>query len=134
MPYLQLEVPQRYPFDVKQRLAKRMGDLYALHMQTSPDKVRVAFRELPDGSLWHCSDGDPKPGAVLMCDIRSGRPPEQRAVLAQALIDACVEMLGLDANLLVEFTQHAGDEMYRAGRGWAADWTPAEANGSLQRA
>jgi hypothetical protein len=56
------------------------------------------------------------------------RPPEERAELAQALIDACVEMLGLRRDRLgVEFTQHTGDEMYRHGRGWAADWTPAEA-------
>ena len=131
MPYLQLDVPQRYPIEVKQRLAKRMGDLYAEHMQTTPDKVRVGFRELADGSLWHCSDGDPKPGVVLMCDIRSGRPPEQRAGLAQALVDACVEALGVDPGMLVEFTQHSGDEMYRAGRGWAADWTPTEAAASV---
>ena len=47
---------------------------------------------------------------------------------AQALIDACVETLGLRSDrLLVEFTQHTGDEMYRYGRGWAPDWTPDEA-------
>lgn len=127
MPFLQLELPQRYPADVKQRLARRMGDLYAQHMQTRPDAVRVAFRELTDGGLWRCSDGEPTPTAVLMCDIRRGRPPEQRAQLAEALIEACVEALALPTGMLVEFTQHSGDEMYRAGRGWAEDWTPAEA-------
>ena len=51
--------------------------------------------------------------------------------LAQALIDACVETLGLRSDrLVVEFTQHTSDEMYRAGRGWAAEWTPAEATGA----
>jgi hypothetical protein len=41
---------------------------------------------------------------------------------------------GLDGNggLGVEFTQHTGDEMYRQGRGWAADWTPAEAARSAE--
>jgi hypothetical protein len=33
---------------------------------------------------------------------------------------------------MVEFTQHTGDEMYRDGRGWAAEWTPAEAARSAE--
>ena len=84
MPYLQLEVSQRYPSNVKQALARRMGEIYARIMQTTPDIVSVAIRELPEGSLWHCGDGDPEPGAVLVCDIRRGRTSEQRAELAQA--------------------------------------------------
>jgi hypothetical protein len=65
---------------------------------------------------------------MLTCDIRRGRPPEQRAALAQALIDACVDALGLQSDRLgVEFTQHTGDELFRVGRGMAPDWTPAEA-------
>ena len=60
-----------------------------------------------------------------------GRPPEQRAELAQTLIDTCVEALGLRSDrLVVEFTQHTSDEMYRAGRGWGTEWTPAEATGA----
>ena len=63
-----------------------------------------------------------------MCEVRRGRAAEQRAELAQALLDVCVETLKLRIDRLpVEFTQHAGDEMYRAGRGWAPDWTTAEA-------
>jgi hypothetical protein len=30
---------------------------------------------------------------MIVCGVRRGRPPEQRAELAQALIDACVETL-----------------------------------------
>lgn len=128
MPYLQLDVPERYSADIKQALAKRMGETYAHIMQTDPNLVSVAIRELPDGGLWCCSDGEPEPGARLMCDIRRGRPAEQRADLAQALINNCVEILGLRSDRLpVEFTQHEGNEMYRAGRGWAKDWTEDEA-------
>jgi phenylpyruvate tautomerase PptA (4-oxalocrotonate tautomerase family) len=130
MPYLQLDVPHRYPVEVKRRLARRMGELYARIMETNPGRVRVAFRELAEGSLWQCGEGEPRPGAVLACDIRRGRPPAQRAELAQALIDACAEALDLRGEVLVEFTQHAGDELYRPGQGWAADWTPAEAQGA----
>src|SRR5262249_13782904 len=129
MPYLQLDVPHRYPVDVKRSLARRLGNTFARIMQTRPDLVTVAFRELGDGGVWCCGAGEPAPAAPLTCDIRRGRPPEQRAELAQALIDACVETLGLRSDrLVVEFTQHSADEMYRAGRGWSTEWTPAEAS------
>jgi phenylpyruvate tautomerase PptA (4-oxalocrotonate tautomerase family) len=129
VPYLQLDVPNHYPVDVKRRLAQRIGDIFARIMQTTPDYVTVAFRELAEGGVWRCGDGEPEPAAMLTCDIRRGRPPEQRAALAQALIDACVDALGLRSDRLgVEFTQHTGDELFRVGRGMAPDWTPAEAN------
>jgi hypothetical protein len=53
-----------------------------------------------------------------------GRPRETRAVLAQSLIDACVETFDLDALWLkVEFTQHDGDEMYHPHlAGFSTDW------------
>ena len=126
MPYLQLDVPGRYPADLKRALAERMGALYADIMQTTPDRVSVAFRELAEDSLWRCGSGQPQPAAVLLCDVRRGRPAEQRARLAQALVDACVQALGLrEDRLAVEFTQHAGDEMFRDGR-LSADWGPSE--------
>ena len=100
-------------------------------MQTTPNLVTVAFRELGEGGVWCCGAGEPGPAALLSCDIRRGRPPEQRAELAQALIDTCVETLGLRSDrLVVEFTLHTSDEMYRAGRGWGTEWTPSEATGA----
>src|SRR5262249_21829228 len=54
MPYLQLDVPNRYPFEVKRDLARRLGDEYARIMQTTPDLVTVAFRELGEGGVWRC--------------------------------------------------------------------------------
>ena len=128
MPYLQLDVPNHYPIDVKRRFARRLGDIFARIMQTTPDYVTVAIRELVEGGVWRCSDGEAEPAAMLTYEIRYGRPTEQRARLAQALIDACVEELGLRSDRLgVEFTQHTGDELYRADRGMAPDWTAAEA-------
>ena len=133
MPYLQLDVPNHYPLDVKRGLARHLGEQYALIMQTMPDLVTVAFRELGEGGVWCCSAGEPEPGALVSCDIRRGRPPEQRAELGQALIDACVETLGLHRDrVAVEFTQHASDEMYRHGRGWGTEWTVAEATSVTQ--
>jgi len=130
MPYLQLDVPEHYPVEVKRDLARRLGDHYARIMQTTPDMVRVSIRELGDGGVWHCGAGAPEPAACISCDIRRGRPPEQRLKLAQALVDACKETLGLRTDIIVEFTQHPGDESFGAGSwgwGWAPDWTPAEA-------
>lgn len=127
MPYLQLDVPRSYPVDAKRRLARRMGEIYARIMQTDIARVRVGFRELGEGSLWHCTEGEPRPGVVLACDIRRGRSTAQRAELALALIAACRESLDLPGEVLVEFSQHSGDELYREGRGLAEDWTAREA-------
>jgi phenylpyruvate tautomerase PptA (4-oxalocrotonate tautomerase family) len=134
MPHLQLDVPSYYPAQVKRDLAKRFGDLYADHMQTTADLVDVTFRE-GEASVWHCSrDTEPVGAAVLTLDIRRGRPPEQRARLAKALIDACASALGLDPLVMsCEFTQHPGDEVYRdilvdgvMYGGLAKDWSPEE--------
>ena len=128
MPYLQLDLPKHYPLEIKRDLARRLGDEYARIMQTRPELVTVAFRELGEGGVWACGAGAPEPAALTSCDIRRGRPPEQRAELAEALIDSCVEALGLRSDrLAVEFTQHTSDEMYRKGRGWGTEWSPAEA-------
>ncbi len=140
MPHLQLDVPNNYPLSVKRDLAGRLGRHYAEIMQTTADLVHVTFRELREGGVWHCTAGEPvTPAAVLTCDIRRGRTPEQRARLGEALLNACVEALGLDPLLMnVEFTQHSGDEIY--GQilvdgvlvgGLAKDWSPSETETSL---
>ena len=134
MPHLQLEVTAQYPVTVKRELARVLGDLYAQIMQTTPDLVDVSFRELGDGNLWRCDTAGLVSSAVLMCDIRAGRPTEQRAQLAAALHSACVDALNLDPlRFGIEFTQHSGDEIYRAilidgvvRGGLARDWDPSE--------
>jgi phenylpyruvate tautomerase PptA (4-oxalocrotonate tautomerase family) len=60
MPYLQLDVPNHYPVEVKRGLAHRLGEKYARIMQTTPELVTVAFRELGEGGLWCCSAGEPE--------------------------------------------------------------------------
>ena len=130
MPYFQIDVSKKYPVEVKRDLARRLGDQYARIMQTTPDMVRVSIRELGEGGVWHCGAGEPEPTVCISCDIRSGRPPEQRLKFALALVDACKETLGLRTDIIAEFTQHPGDESFGTGfwgRGWAPDWTPAEA-------
>jgi hypothetical protein len=139
MPHLQLELPSKYPLSVKRDLAKRLGDLYGAIMQTTSDLVDVSFRELGEGNMWRCEQPEPVPSAVLICDIRAGRPPEQRARLGEALLNACVVALNLDPlHFGVEFTQHSGDEIYRTilvdgvvHGGLAPDWSPSEATTPL---
>ena len=94
-------------------------------MNSNINRLTIAIRELGEGGIWRCTEGDPRPAALLMCDIRRGRPTGQRAELARQLVDACKEILGLrDDNLNVEFTQHAGDEMYHTLHGGLSDdWT-----------
>jgi phenylpyruvate tautomerase PptA (4-oxalocrotonate tautomerase family) len=131
MPYLHLDLPGRYPAEVKRALAARLGALYAEIMETSPSIVKVGFRELGAENLFRCGapGGGVEPVIVGQCDIRRGRRAEQRAALAAAIVAACSEALGVDPSAIeLEFTQHAGDEMYRRG-GFAREWSADEASG-----
>jgi phenylpyruvate tautomerase PptA (4-oxalocrotonate tautomerase family) len=136
VPYLQVDLPNHHSLEVKRDLARRMGDLYAEIMQTTPDLVDVGFRELGEGNVWRCGRDAPQPTGVLLLEIRRGRPPEQRARLAQALIDECSKAFDLRPDqFTVEFTQHTGDESFRDvlingsyQGGFAPNWSPDEAN------
>ncbi|MGY4155567.1 phenylpyruvate tautomerase PptA (4-oxalocrotonate tautomerase family) [Bradyrhizobium sp. USDA 4461] len=127
MPYLQLDVYRTFPADQKKALAMQLGQIYSEHMQASIRRISVAIREL-DGGVWRCTEAEPYQAALLMCDIRRGRPAEQRAKLAEALVAACIEVLGLKLEQVnVEFTQHAGDEMYHPLLGGLSDdWCAEE--------
>jgi phenylpyruvate tautomerase PptA (4-oxalocrotonate tautomerase family) len=128
MPYLQLEINKKYSTITKQLLAKSMGEIYASIMMTDPRRVTVTIRELGEGAVWRCSNGEPHPAAILMCDIREGRPLQIREELAKKLIEVCNRLLNLEINdLNVEFTQHAGDEMYHQWMGHlSGNWSPEE--------
>jgi len=128
MPYLQLEVIRNYPYETKKLLAKRIGETYAKIMNADPNRITIGIRELGEGSIWRCSDGDPLPAAIIMCDIRSGRNEHTRVKLCRALIELCNEVLGLETGQLnIEFTQHSGNEMYHQRLGnFSADWSPDE--------
>jgi phenylpyruvate tautomerase PptA (4-oxalocrotonate tautomerase family) len=124
MPYIQLDVNKQYPAQVKQQFAQRVGEAFARLMIADVRRVTVAIREVGEGAIWRCTLDEPVPAALLMCDIRRGRTPQQRAALASALLNICTELLELEANAVnVEFTQHAGDEMYHpAMGGLSEDW------------
>lgn len=129
MPYIQLEVINHYPVETKKRLAKAIGQAYSEIMQADARRITVTIRELGEGSVWRCSEDEPWPAAIMMCDIRAGRTKETREALSKKLIEICNEMLALGVNQLnVEFTQHSGDEMYHQWMGRLSnDWSADEA-------
>jgi phenylpyruvate tautomerase PptA (4-oxalocrotonate tautomerase family) len=128
MPYLHLDLPLAVPAADRARIAGRLAGLYADVMETNPERVAVAFRELGENGVVRIgSDGAVEPVVVVQCDIRRGRPAEQRERLAAAVAALLEEVLGWpQARTILEFTQHAGDEFWREG-GLGTDWTPAEA-------
>ena len=128
MPYLQLDVNGHYPVEVKQRLAQTLSATYADLMSVDLRRISIAIRELGEGGVWRMIDDQPTPVSMLMCDIRRGRSAELRLELAKALCRDCVEILGLSAERLnVEFTQHAGDEMYHPSLGgFSPEWSVQE--------
>jgi phenylpyruvate tautomerase PptA (4-oxalocrotonate tautomerase family) len=131
MPYLQLDVTQTYPVHTKRLLAQRMSETYAQMMSVDIRRISVAIRELGEGGVWRIPEagGEPVPVALMMLDIRKGRPAELRMEVAKALCAHCIEILGVrEDRLNVEFTQHTGDEMYHPTLGgYSPDWTPDEA-------
>ncbi len=130
MPYLQFDVAAQLTVATKRQVALAAITQYAEIMQTAPAMVNVGFRELGAENLWHLVDGELVPGLIVMCDIRRGRPPEQRARLAEALRALAAAEVGIaPEHVVIEFTQHTADEMHRV-TGWGREWTDAEAQAS----
>src|SRR5437764_884849 len=122
MPYLQFDLPRAYPAETKRRLARRVGEVYAEVMQTTPEIVKVAFRELGADNLFRCSRGEPETVVVLMFDIRRGRPTDQRQ--APASVPAAATAAALEIRLHsieAAVRQLDGEETCRGGPP-AADW------------
>lgn len=130
MPYLQLDTPFKHSDEDKRQLSKKFGEIYSEHMSANVNRLTVAIRELGEGGIWRCTEGDPYPAGILMLDIREGRSAETREALAWKLVTACQEILGFtNENLNVEFTQHRGDEMFHTRFGGLSDdWRPGEAD------
>jgi phenylpyruvate tautomerase PptA (4-oxalocrotonate tautomerase family) len=127
MPFLHLDVPFGVPAEDRARLARQLAHLYAEVMQTNAERVTIAFRELGENGLLRLgADGELETVVVVQCDIRRGRPPEQRERFGAAVADLLAEDLDWPRErTIVEFTQHPGDEVWRA-TGLGSDWTPAE--------
>jgi len=128
MPYLHLDLPVAVAPDDRAQIAARLAQVYAGVMETNPERVTVAFRELGENGVVRLrSDGELETVIMVNCDIRRGRPPEQRERLGDDVADVLDDVLGWPRErTLLEFTQHAGDEFWRS-TGLGTDWTPEEA-------
>src|SRR5262245_11422475 len=83
----------------------------------SPNLAKTIFSILGPGL---------EPIVMVLVEFRAGRPSEYRLKLADGIVDACVDVLKIPRKwVLVEFTPHVGEEIYRDGK-WVADWTPEE--------
>jgi phenylpyruvate tautomerase PptA (4-oxalocrotonate tautomerase family) len=124
MPYLQLDLPIAVAADRRPELAARLAAVYAEVMDTVPHVVTVAFRELGENGVLRNTESGVVPAVVVGCDIRRGRAPEVRLELGHRVAALIEETLGWPRDrVILEFTQHDGDEIYREGR-LSADWTP----------
>jgi phenylpyruvate tautomerase PptA (4-oxalocrotonate tautomerase family) len=126
MPYIQFDLPRDPSKEDFDAVAKRVADLYAEVMQTTPSGVTVAVREL--GARRVLRDG--RPVVAIRCDIRSGRPDAQREAFAVALtglVADCAEELGA-AQSVIYFTERPGRLIFEDGTA-NPDWSPAEATG-----
>jgi len=131
MPYLHLDLPLAVAPADRADIAGRLARVYGDVMETNPGRVTVAFRELGENGVMRTgADGTPEPVVIVNCDIRRGRPPEQRHRLGAAVAELLGEALDWPVDrVFLEFTQHAGDEFWREG-GLVGDWTPDEAAGA----
>ncbi|WP_152535639.1 hypothetical protein [Bradyrhizobium sp. Ai1a-2] len=128
MPYLHLDIPQNLPSGTKRALAEKLCRLYAEVMKTQLWRPNVGIAELGEDNLFHLARGGGlEPITMVLVEFRKGRPSEWRLELARRIVDICVETLDVPRNsVLIEFTPHVGDEIYRDGQ-WVADWAPGEA-------
>jgi phenylpyruvate tautomerase PptA (4-oxalocrotonate tautomerase family) len=126
VPYLQIDLPAPASAEAKAAFARRLAALYAEAMETGSHIPSIAFRELGAGNLIRLQDGELRAVLVVMCDIRRGRPPGQREALARAIAHEAAAAFAIDAHqVVVEFTQHTPDEMFRYGA-IAPEWSPNE--------
>ena len=96
-------------------------------METQLWRPNVGIAELGEHNLYHLGADGLEPITMVRVAFRRGRPAEKRLALGRAIVDVCVELLGVPRrSVMIEFTPHVGEEILRDGN-WVADWTPAEA-------
>jgi phenylpyruvate tautomerase PptA (4-oxalocrotonate tautomerase family) len=127
MPYMHLDLPGTYSTAVKRDLATRLCRLYAELMQTQSWRPNVGIAELGEGNLFHLGPDGLEQITMALVETRRGRPLDDRLTRGRRIVDICVDVLNVPRKtVLVEFTEHSGDEILRDGE-WAADWNPSEA-------
>jgi phenylpyruvate tautomerase PptA (4-oxalocrotonate tautomerase family) len=127
MPYLHVDLPLAPGSVDRAGLAERIARRYAEVMETNADRVTVGLRELGDQGVLRLTADGMRPAIVVQCDVRRGRPQDHRRRMGDALAALLEEELGWPAErVVVHFTQHAADEIYR-DRHLVEEWSPDEA-------
>jgi phenylpyruvate tautomerase PptA (4-oxalocrotonate tautomerase family) len=127
MPYMHLDLPGKFPAAAKRTLAEKLCRLYADVMKTQLWRPNVGIAELGDDNLFHLGADGLEPVVMVLVEFRRGRPSEWRLELARGIVDICADTLGVARkSILVEFTSHVSDEMFRDGK-WTDEWTLDEA-------
>ncbi|PYO78939.1 MAG: hypothetical protein DMD63_05700 [Gemmatimonadetes bacterium] len=107
-------------------MATRLCKLYAELMETQLWRPNVGIAELGKDNLYRLGSEGLEPITMVMIEFRRGRPAETRLALDRAIVDICVELLGVPRRtVMIEFTSHPGEEILRDGN-WAGNWTPAQ--------
>ena len=89
--------------------------------------MAAGFAELGQDNLYRLGPDGLESITMVLVEFRRGRTAQQRLALGRAIVDACVELLGVPRRtVFVEFTPHVGEAMLRDGN-WVADWTSDEA-------
>jgi phenylpyruvate tautomerase PptA (4-oxalocrotonate tautomerase family) len=126
MPYIQLDLPRGRSEVGFGSLAQTIAELYADVMETYPEGVTVAVRELGRERVLRGG----RPVVAIRCDIRSGRPDSQRETFGAALTELVAKHaheLG-SAESVIYFTEGPGRFIFEDGKP-NPDWTPDEAIG-----
>ena len=127
MPYLQFNLPGQYPAAVKRQVAEAACRAYAEIMETQLWRPNVGMAELGADNLFHLDDEGLQEIVMVLIECRRGRSSDQRLALARRLVELCTDAFGIaPGQVFVEFTAHAGDEMFRNGD-WVQDWRADEA-------
>jgi hypothetical protein len=128
MPFVQVHTSRAASPEIRHRLGFALANAYAEHMLISHRIVNVGFLTYGDEGLvrYDGPENAPQEMTVVTCEIRTGRPPEMLESAGRAIMAACARELGItEARVVVYFSEHAGQQIYRDG-GRAPDWSPAE--------
>jgi hypothetical protein len=113
--------------EAKEKLARELIAAYSQIMQTQLWRPNVGIIEMGKENLIHLADDVLEPIVMVLVEYRRGRPHELRLQLARRIAKACHQILSFpEKNVLIEFTPHDGNEIYRNGE-WVAEWSPSEA-------
>jgi phenylpyruvate tautomerase PptA (4-oxalocrotonate tautomerase family) len=128
VPFIQIDLPRDPSADDFRSFADDVANLFAGVMQTTTAGVTVAVRELGRNRVLRGGPDGARPTVAIRCDIRRGRPTEQRDAFAIGLADL-VERRAAElgaAEVVVYVNEGAGAWIYE-DRSPNAEWSPAEA-------